>query len=401
MDTGLYESLITTELQNRLTLLQGLASETAAVDPAEQPIVLTRYLSRVIQDTLTAARSADRPSIVEGILEQLRSYGAAAETPALDEKLNHQQLHQIYRRDFIATGGAVLLRPATPLSEASLLTNARGEPTLAAELRAELASADRVDLLCAFVKWYGLRLLEDQLRELKNRGVPIRVLTTTYMGATDAKALDALVNEFGAEVKVNYETNRTRLHAKAWMFERRSGFFHTAYVGSSNLSRAALVDGLEWNVRLSAIDTPDLMEKFEATFESYWQDKEFVTYDPREHGPLLRRELDRAAGKNAGGTQSALLLSGLEVRPLPHQQEMLEQLDAERKLHDRHRNLVVAATGTGKTVIAALDYKRLVQDQGDLSLLFVAHRIEILQQAQRTYQEVLANASFWRASCRR
>lgn len=141
-----------------------------------------------------------------------------------------------------------------------------------------------MDLLCAFVKWYGLRLLEDQLRELKNRGVPIRVLTTTYMGATDAKALDALVNEFGAEVKVNYETNRTRLHAKAWMFERRSGFFHTAYVGSSNLSRAALVDGLEWNVRLSAIDTPDLMEKFEATFESYWQDKEFVTYDPREHG---------------------------------------------------------------------------------------------------------------------
>ena len=137
------------------------------------------------------------------------------------------------------------------------MTNAHNEPTLAAELRAELASADHVDLLCAFVKWQGLRLLENELNELRLRNAPLRVITTTYLGATDARALDALVDEFGAQVRVNYELDRTRLHAKAWLSRRNSGF-HTAYVGSSNLSHAALVDGLEWNVRLSAVSTPHL-----------------------------------------------------------------------------------------------------------------------------------------------
>jgi superfamily II DNA or RNA helicase len=83
-------------------------------------------------------------------------------------------------------------------------------------------------------------------------------------------------------------------------------------------------------------------------------------------------------------------LAGLEVRPLPHQVSILEALDTERHVHDRHRNLVVAATGTGKTVVAALDYRRLVEQHGtDLSLLFVAHRREILDQSLRTYRETM------------
>ena len=274
------------------------------------------------------------------------------------------------------------------------MTNARNEPTLAAELRAEMGSADEVDLLCAFVKWQGLRLLEDQLKELQRRGVPLRVITTTYLGATDARALDALVNEFGAEVRVNYETDRTRLHAKAWLLRRNTGF-HTAYVGSSNLSHAALVDGLEWNVRLSAISTPHLLEKFRATFDSYWENREFEPYSPSQDGDRLRAALETASG-NRTSDRVTITLSGLEVHPKAYQAEMLEQLDAERTIHDRHRNLIVAATGTGKTVIAALDYRRLVRDvhNRDLKLLFVAHRKEILQQSRRMYQEVLTDATF-------
>ena len=240
------------------------------------------------------------------------------------------------------------------------MTNARHEPTLAAELRAELASADHVDLLCAFVKWQGLRLLEDQLNELRQRDVPLRVITTTYLGATDARALDALVNEFGAEVRVNYETDRTRLHAKAWLLRRNTGF-HTAYVGSSNLSHAALVDGLEWNVRLSAMSTPHLLEKFRATFDSYWENREFELYRPSEDGDRLRAALETASGSRARDGIT-ITLSGLEVHPKPYQAEILEELDAERTIHDRHRNLIVAATGTGKTVIAALDYRRLARE---------------------------------------
>ena len=99
------------------------------------------------------------------------------------------------------------------------------------------------------------------------------------MGATERAALDRLVQDFGAQVKVQYDAQRTRLHAKAWLFRRNTGF-DTAYVGSSNLSRAAMLDGVEWNVRLSAVSTPALLQKFRATFDSYWNDATFETYDP-------------------------------------------------------------------------------------------------------------------------
>ena len=203
-----------------------------------------------------------------------------------------------------------------------------------------------------------------------------------------------MVNEFGAEVRVNYETDRTRLHAKAWLLRRNTGF-HTAYVGSSNLSHAALVDGLEWNVRLSAMSTPHLLEKFRATFDSYWENREFERYSPEQGQGPTAAALEIASGKRSRDPL-AVTLSGLEVHAKPYQAEMLEQLDAERTIHDRHRNLIVAATGTGKTVIAALDYRRLVRDVHgrDLTLLFVAHRKEILQQSRRMYQEVLTDPTF-------
>ena len=97
----------------------------------------------------------------------------------------------------------------------------------------------------------------------------LRVLTTVYLGATDRRALDWLVAH-GAEVRVSYDTRRTRLHAKAWLFHRPglsgSTPSYTAYIGSSNLSTAALHDGLEWNVRLSAHDNEGILAKFQAAF---------------------------------------------------------------------------------------------------------------------------------------
>src|SRR5581483_4779251 len=160
-------------------------------------------------------------------------------------------------------------------------------------------------------------------------------------------------------------------------------------------SHAALVDGLEWNVRLSAVSTPHLLEKFRATFESYWENIEFEAYQPSSDGEKLRTALEIAAG-GRHRDRLTVVLSGLEVHPKPFQAEMLEELDAERALHDRHRNLIVAATGTGKTVVAALDYRRLVREthRRELTLLFGAHRKEILIQARRMYQEVLTDPTF-------
>ncbi|GLD35132.1 hypothetical protein Mkiyose1595_13520 [Mycobacterium kiyosense] len=393
VEEGLYESLVTERLSRALAARADLEPDIGPVDDAEQPLTLTRHLTPLIERSLRASRTAQaRARLVDKILAALSDPAVLDETLHQDDPARIDRLESVVRAHKL--GASRPVRPVTPLSDAALMTNARNEPTLAAELRAELASADRVDLLCAFVKWQGLRLLEDQLNELRRRNVPVRVITTTYLGATDAKALDALVDDFGAEVRVNYETDRTRLHAKAWLLRRNTGF-DTAYVGSSNLSHAALVDGLEWNVRLSAIATPHLLEKFRATFESYWENSEFVHYQPSADGEKLRRALDVASGAQSRD-RLTVTLSGLDVQPKPFQAEMLEELDAERVLHDRHRNLIVAATGTGKTVVAALDYRRLARDVHgrDLKLLFVAHRKEILTQARRIYQEVLTDPTF-------
>lgn len=393
MHRGIYESLLTDQLAQQLEQSADLLASYGTVDEAEQALTIARHLAPIIEGAMRRAGTAEqRVELVRRILSVLPDAYSAGEA------LHQVEPDKITRLDEVASSSALgrahLLRPATPFSDAALMTNARNEPTLAAELRAELMSADHVDLLCAFVKWQGLRLLESQLEELCRRDIRLRVITTTYLGATDARALDALVNDFGAEVRVNYEIDRTRLHAKAWLLRRNTGF-HTAYVGSSNLSHAALVDGLEWNVRLSAMSTPHLLEKFRATFDSYWESREFELYRPSEDGDRLRAALATASGSRVRDGIT-ITLSGLDVHPKPFQAEILEELDAERAIHDRHRNLVVAATGTGKTVIAALDYRRLVRDTHgrDLSLLFVAHRKEILLQARRIYQEVLTEPTF-------
>ena len=112
--------------------------------------------------------------------------------------------------------------PATPFSQSDLLVNAEGQPNVGSELRAELASADSVDLICAFVIWSGVRHLREALAGVKARGGRVRVITTTYMGATEKRAVDELV-ALGAEVRVAFDARTTKLHAKAWLLERGVG----------------------------------------------------------------------------------------------------------------------------------------------------------------------------------
>jgi len=390
VDPGLYESLLTGRLQDWLADDRQFTHELHLVESEEQPHVLSRHLADAVTRRLRREKDPERRiALINSVLELLGE--------AEDEVLpGPRQLLAVSPVAGLGVAPIALSRPATPLSDAALLTNASGEPGLAGELRAEMSSADHVDLLCAFVKWHGLRLLERQFGELRDRGVKLRVITTTYMGATERRALDRLITEFGAEVRIQYDTLRTRLHAKAWLFRRDSGF-DTGYVGSSNLSRAALLDGVEWNVRLSSVATPSLLTKFAVTFDTYWADPTYEPYDPIRD----RDRLDDALAAAAGGkrvTETDITLSGLDVTPRQYQQRMLEALETEREVHDRHRNLVIAATGTGKTVVAALDYRRIVEVAGPGApwprLLFVAHRAEILKQSLRTFREVLRDPNF-------
>ncbi|MFC7725342.1 DUF3427 domain-containing protein [Nocardioides sp. GCM10028917] len=386
--SGLHESLLTEQLNAALQLEESREIDVAKVDEADQPHVLARHIGAALQRRLAAIKDpAARLGAANELLRALEESSDSFIPPI-------QQLHSLRPTPGPGQTRRFVHRPKTPLNDAALLTNAHGEPSLASELRAEIDSADSIDLLCAFVMWHGLRLIEGELATAREAGIPIRVVTTTYIGGTQREALDRLVRDFGAEVKIQYDAKRTRLHAKAWLFGRDSGF-DTAYVGSSNLTTSAMLEGVEWNVRLSKAATPSLMDKFRATFDAYWNSPEFETYDPARDRDRLDDALLEA--KNIKSSDRVTIsLVGLEVRPYPYQQEMLDAIDVERVLHDRHRNLVVAATGTGKTVIAALDYRSLVSKRGGAqpSLLFVAHRREILEQSMRTYREVLADGDF-------
>lgn len=331
-----------------------------------------RLASRIIEAIAGAAKDDQLKDLVAGSADVLHAVAAPTDIPA-----------PVRFPD----------RPDIPLSASALLVNGREQPRIGSEVQKELASADRVDLLCAFVKWHGLRVVEDALEALIRRGRRLRVIATTYIGATESKALDRLA-ELGAEVRISYETRTTRLHAKAWLFGRDSGY-STAYVGSSNMSRAALVDGLEWNVKLSGVTQPHLLDTFRATFDQYWEDPSFEPYRPEEEAHRTR--LDKALQmERRTPADMPITLTSLEVRPWPFQQEVLEELSAERHIHNSWRNLVVMATGTGKTVVAALDFRRLREVGQIESLLFVAKvASEIVRCRSSSARSLPSLSSFW------
>jgi superfamily II DNA or RNA helicase/HKD family nuclease len=394
---GIYEQLVTSDLNHRLRQVDPALVDRDALDPADGHEALARHIARLVRRVLRAtggdgpdalARQVDLTNQITRAIAEL-----APESVGADDLVADSRDLLLALAALGPTPAPVQFppRPEVPLTASALLVNGRGQPRIGTEVQRELASADNVDLLCAFVRWAGVRVLDSQLEDLTRRGGRLRVLTTTYIGATERKALDRLVR-LGAQVKVSYETHTTRLHAKAWLFHRRTGFT-TGYVGSSNLSRSALLDGLEWNVRLAADEQGHLLDTFRATFDEYWEDPTFEPYDPED--ARQRERLDQAlAVEGRGPSELPLELATLAVRPFGYQQEILEELQAERDIHGRWRNLVVMATGTGKTVVAGLDYRSLHEAGLADSLLFVAHREEILGQSLATFRHIMRDGSF-------
>jgi superfamily II DNA or RNA helicase len=392
---GRYELLVTDHVARSADML-GVRAQRRGLTPEETPSHLARHLRQLLSSALNNLPS---PARDDRILRQIEICNRLIHE--LDRFAEH---HGRLTGEAIARAEVLLAvladeptglaahtapeAPLTPLSDDAFFANSPSDPRLAAELRREINSADRIDLLCAFITWNGMRVFKDELRQAGRRGAKLRVITTTYTGITEPRALEELV-QLGAQIKVSFDTRATRLHAKAWLFGRNSGF-GTAYIGSSNVTHSALHEGLGWNVRLSQASSPDLIDRFHVTFDSYWDDDRFETYDSQRFAQAITRERGRQIGRDV----DLASLAEFEIRPFPYQEEILEQLDVERTRHGHWSNLVVAATGTGKTVIAAFDYQRLRLAGGNVKLLFVAHRHEILEQSQKIFQAVLRDPSF-------
>lgn len=381
---GLYESLITEGLERRLSTLDDRLLERVAIHRAEAPSRFALHLGRLIENVIAAVPDADRVEVgmvvARDLIAQLDRLIESADLD-LEQLVEPGQVLRSITTLRPDGSPKPIDSPLIPLLDTTLLTNAPGEPRVGHQVVAEIGSAGSIDVLMAFIRTSGINPLREALKRHCDAGGALRVLTTTYTGSTQREALDRLT-DLGAEVRISYDVSSTRLHAKAWLFRRASGF-STAYIGSSNLTYSAQVSGLEWNVRVSGARNPDVIDKVRAVFDTYWENPDFRAYNPDEFDQMTER-------KNSGPT---IYLSPVAITPLPFQQRLLEQLALSRS-QGHHRNLIASATGTGKTVMAALDYVRLQSSMPRCRLLFVAHRQEILDQSQATFRHALRDPSF-------
>ena len=399
MNQGLYEELVTKLITNKLDDLgkDNFQIKKISIDKAEAAHLLSQHIGKTIKQAFNLIKGEDILEIQIEIANKIILF--------LKEELKKEE----FEDDLIETEGKILkavfsnvdahftdldlhlkeITPYTRLIHSELFTGGNSGTTLESELRKEILSSDKIDLLVSFIKWKGIRILERELREFTERGGILRVITTTYIGATDAKAVEFLSSLKNTQVKVSYNTGNERLHAKAYLFQRNTGF-HTGYIGSSNFSRSALTDGLEWNLKITTKEISHIIDKFKKTFEAYWQNPEFELYDGTIHSVKLVEALQQ--GKFS--KEYNFTTSYFDIKPFHYQSEILEKLEVERSVHNRNRNLIVAATGTGKTVISAFDYKNFRNKNTSSKLLFVAHRKEILQQAMATFRGVLKENNF-------
>ncbi len=378
---GLYEQLLDEELRARLDAHPELKPVLRQLDDEAAPHSYARFVGQLLQQALGIVSAEARLPLLNRIIELLSA------TDGLD---------YLTRRRLLDTDRPVLTelrrgklqqpRPETPLATSTLLTGMAQDPPLEHELRAEMATADQVDILVSFIKWSGLRLLMPAFEQLAARNVPVRLISTSYMGASDPTALEWLSRQPNVDVRLSYDTGGTRLHAKAYQFLRQSGY-STAYIGSANMSHTAMTQGLEWTVKVTAQDMPHILARFAAEFAAYWESEAFEPYTRVDFG-RFRQAIAAHHARPEGTTFFA------EITPRPFQQRILEAIEAARQ-RGLFRNLIVAATGTGKTVISALDYQRCCQQTGrQPSLLFVVHRREILEQALACFRTVLRDQNF-------
>ena len=322
---GIYENIINREVERDIHAAesQQIVCIREQIDDAESPKILADYLSKAIRQKLEDTESLhDRMTMVNKILSE---YGLVddiqiSDTSNLLMEVMTQQKNLLQKSSHSET-----LRPQSGFRVSNLFTGGSSVLSLGEEIRREIASADEIYFIVSFLKLSGVRLLLDDLRKFCEReDTRLRIITTTYCGATEAKAVQQLAELPHTEIHISYHTEIERLHAKAYIFVRNSGM-HTAYIGSSNLSKSAQTDGLEWNMRVTSVENPHIIKTALATFEMYWNSPNFEDY---QLGGIekLQKELHRNTLKEKSN------FTYQRYSLLPHQKQILDKLKLEFNL---------------------------------------------------------------------
>lgn len=385
---GTYENIITDRLKQDMqnASAEGLVCKQEEMDTAESPSMLTEHLSKIIRNRLSDENltAEERAHFVNRLIDFL---GEEKDEKVVDDKQMLAAVVSQQEESRLKATNSTLVRPQTGFRTSNLFTGGQSQISLSSEIERDIESADSISMIVSFLKLSGVNLIYDHLKRFcSNPQHRLRIITTTYCGVTDAKAVERLSTLPNTEIRISYNTEIERLHAKSYIFERNSGF-STAYIGSSNLSKSAQTDGLEWNIRVTNVENPHIINAALATFDIYWNSHNFEDF--KEGGiEKLYKELQKIREPKVATD----VLSKYTI--LPHQKQILDKLTVIRDAGVK-RNLIVAATGTGKTVISAFDYKVFTERaEGTHRLLFVAHREEILKQSRRTYRSVLQDANF-------
>lgn len=405
LSSGIYEQIVNKELKAELDKIKDDFKYLNNIDKAEISSRLSEYISKITKKLLETIKGKDEKEkqgkqvefankIIKFICKDDDFYLDPEGVELLSLIENDQVLKEGVKADS-------LIRPETSLVKSSLFTNSNNnEPSFVTELQKEIASSDEICFVVSFIKHTGLIKIFDQLKEFTDKGKSLNIITTTYMGATDFKAIEYLSPLKNTSIKISYDCTHTRLHAKAYIFKRNTGF-STAYVGSSNLSEAAITSGSEWNIKVSAKELPELYSKIVAAFDSYFNSELFEEYklgDKEKLESALAKEkliYQNNKSKTENPNISSIENSLSEFKPFYYQKAILDKLQAERKIYNHNKNLVVAATGTGKTLISAFDYKRFREENPEsCRLLFIAHRQEILEQSLDSFRNVLNDSNF-------
>ncbi len=274
-------------------------------------------------------------------------------------------------------------------TESNTLTgNRQKSDWLFFQLKNEFEKADRIDIIVSFLMTSGVNLLLPAIRTAICRGAKIRILTGKYLNITQPEALALLKKEFGEKIDLRFcltDKNQS-FHPKAYIFHKKSG--SDIFVGSSNISYSALTSGIEWNYRFNSNLHPADFEKFMGTFEDLFQnhsvkitDEELRNYSKNYHKPKILSEIEVTPFSEIESENHGKIRHFPDYEPRGAQIEALYALQKSRE-EGAKKSLVFAATGIGKTYLAAFDSKEYEK------VLFVVHQEEILKQAAESFYNV-------------